>query len=214
MALIDLVKSKVKDDGERLTDLDDYLPSIAAALERYSKHRPDEDAADLAGSGGHDLALPEAWIEGFSRVVQVEYPVDQVPEEILPAGHWKLYRSPAGLKLRLPYETPSAAESVRVTFTVTREEATVVDGDLDAVACLAAAICLRTLAAAYAQTSDSSIQADVVNYQSKADQYRRLADSLEGKYNDHLGIDPKGGVPAASSIAAATPSERVRLTHR
>ena len=214
MPLIDQVKSKVMDDSGRLTDADHYAPAIAAALERYGKHRPKETPADLNGEDGHDLTLPAGFVDGFSRLLSVEYPVDQVPEEILDPGHWKLYRSPTGLKLRLLYEEPTAAETVRITYTAVRLEADIVTGDADAVANLAAAICLRTLAALYGQTSDPTIQADVVNYRSKLDEFRRLADSLESEYTRHLGIDAGGGSPAA--MAMAVPETRLggRLTHR
>ena len=211
--LIDLVKSKVKDDSDRLTDADDYQPAVAAALERYSRHRPLEITQDLAGTNGHDLALPVGWAADFSRLVQVEYPVDQVPEEILSADHWKIYRAPSGLKLRLRYEEPSDGESVRVTYTMPRNEADIAATDTDAVACLAASICLRTMAAAYGQTSDSTIAADVVNYRSKSDEFRRLAEGLEGEYRAHLGLSDKGDVSAAAAISAAPASNRVRLTH-
>ena len=213
MPLIDQVKSKVMDDSGRLTDADHYAPAIAAALERYGKHRPKETPADLNGEAGHDLTLPTGFVDGFSRLLSVEYPVDQVPEEILDPGHWKLYRSPTGLKLRLLYEEPTAAETVRITYTAVRQEADIVTGDADAVANLAAAICLRTLAALYGQTSNPTIQADAVDDQSKTDQFRRLADTLESKFNDHLGIDPKGGTPGACVVSGPQARRRTRLTH-
>lgn len=211
--LYDLVTHKVKADSARLTEMDDYLPAIDAALARYSKHRPKEVAADLDGNGTRDLSLPEGWLPDFSRILAIEYPIGDEPETLLASDAWKFYRAPAGLKLRLLEDTPAVGEFVRVTFTVIRAEADVPVSDEDAVACLAASICLRTLAALYGQTSDPTIQADVVNYRSKTDEFRRLADSLEERFNAHLGIDPKGSAPAASAIAAPSKSDRTRLTH-
>lgn len=213
MPLLDLVKGKVKDDPGRLTDADDFTPAIAAALEKYSGHRPKEIVKDLAGDGSHDLALPEEWVEEFSQIRRVEYPIGEVPETLLDADEWTLYRAPAGLKLRLMEEAPAVGESVRATFTVGRLEADIPAGDLDAVACLAASFCLRTLAALFGHSSDSSIQADSVSRGSKIDEFRRLADSLETRYHAHMGIDPKGGSAAASVVAAAPKSGRTRLTH-
>lgn len=212
--LLDLIRAKVKDDSGRLTDAADYLPAIDAALERYSKHRPREAVVDVLGAGVCDLDLPQAWVEEFSRLLQVEYPVGLVPEALLDPGAWRLYRAPVGLQLRLLEVTPAAGEAVRLTITTLRNEQEVPRGDLDAVACLGASICLRTLAALYGQTSDPTIQADVVNYRSKTDEFRRLADALEEAFTTHLGVDPKGGVAAASTVAAAPASGRTRLTHR
>ena len=82
MATIDIntVIAKVKDDSGRLTQGDDYQPAVDAALEQYANHRPKELVKDLAGNGTHDLALPAEWVDEFSRVRQVEYPVDEVPK--------------------------------------------------------------------------------------------------------------------------------------
>ena len=211
--LIDLVKEKVKDASGRLTDLDDYLPAIDAAVARYGKHRPLEVVEDLDGDGGSDLALPESWVAEFSQIRRVEYPVGSNPEALLEADEWSLYRAPDGLKLRLRWDKPEVGESLRLTYTAPRLEADIPAGDLDAVACLAASICLRALAAVYGQTSDPTIQADSVNYQSKTDQYRRLADALEERFNLQLGVDARGTAPAASVIANAPRSGRTRLTH-
>ena len=210
--LLDLVVAKVKDESGRLTEQSDFQPAIDAALERYSKHRPLEQVEDLDGAGSCDLDLPEGFVTSFSRIVAVEYPIGSVPPELLPAASWMLYRTPTATNLRLLEQVPPAGSSVRVTYTAPRTESGIASGDQDAVACLAASICLRTLAAIYGQTSDPTIQADSVNYGSKADQFRRLADSLEERFNLHLGVDVKGGTPAASAVAAP-PRSRERLTH-
>jgi len=213
MPLLDLVKSKTKDDSGRLTDLDDYLPAIDAALEKYSGHRPKELVADLAGADSRDLDLPASYVDGFSTITAVEYPIGEVEPSLVDADDRRLYRDPAGIKLRLfDIEVP-VGESVRLTYTAPRFEADIVPGDGDAVACLAASICLRTLAAIYGQTSDPTIQADVVNYRSKADEFRRLADALEERYRTHLGIDKNGSAPAAMTLASPSRRHRGRLTH-
>lgn len=213
MPLLDLVKAKVKDDSGRLTDLDDYQPAVDAAVARYSKHRPLEVVEDLPGNGTADLDFPETWLAEFSQIRRIEYPVGSNPEALLDAEEWSIYRAPSGYKLRLRWDKPEVGESVRMTFTVPRVEADVPDADLDAVASLAASACLRSLAALYGQTSDPTIQADSVNYRSKTDEFRRLADALEERYNAHLGVDTKGTAPAASVIASAPRSGRTRLTH-
>jgi hypothetical protein len=205
--LVDLIRIKVKDDSGKLTDPDDLISAATEALNRYSKARPLEVVVDIPGTGGtHDVDLPIDWIEGFSTILQVEYPVDQVPARIIPRHHYLIYSSPTGKKLRVMVAYPTAAEMVRQTYTILHSEDSVPAVDLEAVANLAASICLRQLAAAYGQTSDSTIQADTVNYRSKADEFRRLADSFEGLYRTHLGIKDNDTVPAASTVAG--PPER------
>lgn len=211
--LLDLLAAKLKDTAERLSVYDDLEPAIVAALARYSKHRPLEVVEDLDADGTRDLDLPAGWAPEFSTISSIEYPIGDEPETLLDATDWRLYRTPTGLKLRF-VEAPVAADaSVRVTYTRLRLEADVPAGDLDAVTCFAAAICLRTLAALYGQSSDPTISADVVSYQSKTDTYRRLADALEAKYFADLAIDPKAGPAAASATAAPASSRTLRMTH-
>lgn len=214
MSLYDLTKAAVKDDSGRLLDPTDYDAAVVQALKRYSAARPRLVCEDLAGSGEHDLALPAGWCEGFSTLVSIEYPVGNVPETLLNGDDWILYQSPAGFKLRLIDAVPTATETVRVLYSVLHSEATVPVADTEAVANLAASLCLRQLAAGYGNAGDSTIQADSVNHQSKTDEYRRLADSFEKLYAGHLGIGSDAPVVASMATAApATSSRRWRLTH-
>lgn len=213
MALIDLVKAKVKDESGKLVDPTDYTNGVNEALKRYSKNRPRLVCEDLAGAGTHDLALPAGWSEGVSTICSVEYPVGVVPEALLGSDIWTMYRTPAATKLRLLTYTPEATETVRVLYSAVHTEATVPAADLEAVANLAAAICLRQLAAAFGQTTDPTIGADVVNYRSKTDEFRRLAEAYEGLYADHLGIGKDTPVAAAMAVAKPKDDGRVRLTH-
>lgn len=213
MNLIDLIRAKVKDDSGKLTDPDDLLSAATEALNRYSKARPLEVVVDIPGSGSHDCDLPIDWVEGFSAILQVEYPVDRVPAVIIDRRDYSIYATPAGKKLRILIATPDADENIRQTYTIMHSEDSVPVVDLEAVANLAASICLRQLAAAFGQTGDSTIGADVVNYRSKADEFRRLADSFEGLYKSHLGIKDNDTVTAALVTAPAPDDGRTRLIH-
>lgn len=206
--LIDLIRGKIKDDSGKLTDPDDLTSSATEALNRYSKARPLEVVVDIPGSGTHDVDLPIDWVEGFSSILQVEYPVDLAPANAIDRNDYTIYATPTGKKLRIIIATPDSDENVRQTYTILHSEDSVPIVDLEAVANLAASICLRQLAAAFGQTSDSTIQADTVNYRSKADEFRRLADSFEGLYKSHLGIKDNDTVAAASVVAAPPEDSR------
>lgn len=206
MNLIDLIRSKVKDDSGKLSDPDDLTSACTEALNRYSKARPLEVVVDIPGSGNHDVDLPIDWIEGFSSILQVEYPVDQVPARIIERRFCQLYASPTGKKLRIWTINPTAAEMVRPTYTILHSEDSVPVVDLEAVANMGASVCCLALAARCGNTSDPTIQADVVNYRSKAAEFIRVAKEYEGLYKSHLGIKDDDTVAAASTVAA--PPER------
>lgn len=213
MALIDLVQAKVKDNAGLLTDPDDFSAAVSAALARYSGHRPKETVSDLTGDGTHDLALPDDWADGFSIISAVEYPVDEVPESYVAQQDWKLYRKTTGQVLRLVADTPDADETVRLTYTVPRDEADVPDGDMDAVACLAASFCCETLATSFGYQGDPIIGADAVDHKSKGYRFAQRAKRYFALYHQHLGIDPDESAPAAMTIAPAPDPAVARLTH-
>lgn len=212
MALLDLVMAKVKDVSGKL-DVNDYSQGVTEAIKRYSRIRPLMQVADIPGNAGHDYDLPEGFLPDFSTFESIEYPVGQVPEIYLDPRDFKLYLTPLGTKLRILALAPGTTEVMRANYTVPHLEDTLPDQDLDAVANLAAANCLRRLAAAYGQTSDPTIQADTVNYRSKTDEFRRLAEAYEQQYNDHLGIGKDAPVAAATSIAAEQDNGPVGLVH-
>lgn len=210
--LIDLVYAKVKDDSGKLTDIDDYNPAIAAALERYSIHRPKAAVSDLVGNGTHDLPMPAGWVEEFSMVISVEWPVGEAPGSIVDNDTWRVYHTPDGEILRLALDVPDAGDPVRMTFTVMRTVDDIIAGDADAVACLAASIVLDDLATLYAATSDPTISADVVDYQGKSGRYAARAKILRQRYMTHMGVKDDQS-PAALTVARPPDSDRPRITH-
>jgi hypothetical protein len=212
MALVDLVIGKVKDESEKLVP-EDFAQGLVEALKRYSKVRPRMLVEDIPGNNGHDYDLPPGWVADFSSFDTIEYPLGQVPELFLDPRDFRLYLTPSGTRLRVTSFAPTPAETMRANYTVPHVEETLPDQDTDAVANLAAANCLRRLAAAYGQTSGSTIQADTVNYRSKTDEFRRLADAYEQQYNDHLGIGKDAPVAAACSMASAPDDGSVGLVH-
>lgn len=206
----------VSDDSGKLANPGDFDRNIAAALAVYSKHRPAVKVADVTGNGTHDYALPAGWTDEFSLVRSVEYPIGDLPATLLENDDYEIYQSPTDKKLRLRNNSPAASESFRVSFTVLRTDATVPDSDVNALANLAAALCLEELANAYTQTSDPTIGADSVNYRSKGYEFGQRAKTLRKLYNEHLGLREGDSTPPASAVTAMDmkyPGGRERLTH-
>lgn len=182
--------------------------AISAALKKYSAAKPRIVAEDEAGTGSFDYALTllAEWLEGFSAIRTVEYPVDDASEDasILSAGAWQIYQKPAGKYLRLLEDTPAATESLRITYTAlhtcTDAACTVPAHDEEAVQILAAALFCDMLAAYFSQTQDSTIQADSVDHKSKASEYAARARAYRKMYFDHLGV--KEGELLAASVTA------------
>ena len=206
----------VSDDSGKLINPEDYDRNIQAAIKLYSKHRPNLIAADIVGNGTNDYSLPTGWIDEFSTIKSIEYPLGDVPASLLDSDDYGIYQTPTAKKIRLNNISPSASESFRAAFTVLRTETTIPDSDINALCNLAASLCLEELANAYAQTSDSTIAADSVDYRSKSAEFAMRAKRLMQLYKEHVGIKEDDIAPAASAVAdfdMKYPGGGERLTH-
>jgi hypothetical protein len=233
------VASRIQATGGKLSQADQD-DAITQAVKRYSKDRPREMVTDITGVNPSSafLALPqgggtppEQFEDGFSIIRSIEFPVGNLPLTFLEGDDWFVYRTPTGLKIALNSLVPEVSDTLRVTWTVRHNQGTtgsqavattVPDADFEAVCDLAASFCCDKLSAVYARTNDPTIQADAVNYRSKAQEYASLGKQFKKRYDDHIGIEDSGaggGNPTAGAIAIGdmnlTQGSGVdRLTHR
>ena len=197
-----LVAGHLQDGAAKLAPAEIVKAVEEAIAGRYSKDRPQKPVADLTGDGATyewSLAGITVWQEGFSRVVEIEYPQGERSPIYLEGGEWLLYATPTGRFLRFAFAL-SAGKKARVRFTAAHatDASSVPEADFYAVGALAASLAARRLAALYAQTGDSSIAADTVNYRTKSQEYLALARQLEKQYENLLGTDPERSSPASS----------------
>ena len=183
-------------DGERDRAID-------LAAQRYSSDRPRRLIADITADGANQLDPPADWLDGFSRLLQAEYPLAEVPPAYLASGRYGVYESPAGEKIQF-LDAPAAAADVRLTFTAKHvlgaAEDTIPERDREAVASYAAAVALDQLATRHAADGEPTIQADSVNGQSKGQAYASRARSLRQRYFEVMGEKPNRQAPAAAIV--------------
>lgn len=220
MALSDyenLVDDLVRDDASIVTsaDRDDAL---ALAVLRYSKDRPRILVEDVNGDGTKLMALPAGWVDDFSAIKSLEYPVGSVPPRLLENTAYELYQSPSAVQA-LFVSSITAGQPVRWTYTATHTLSGVADTipaqDREAVCAWAAAILLDQLAARFSGDSDSTLGADSVDHGSKAGEYASRARALRKRYLDELGVDPKRTSAAGTvvDLDLNLGTGRDRLTH-
>ncbi len=220
MALSDFqtqVDELVRDDAGKVSTAQRDR-AIASAVIHYGKDRPRVKTQDIAASGGNLVVLPSAWEDGVSELQSLEYPIGKNPLSFISPQAWALYAAPSGLSIRISYAVPAAA-AIRANFTIKHVVDNVTDtvpiGDREAVSCLAAASLCDQLASLYSGDSDSTIQADNVNHQSKAGEFANRAKALRKRYYDELGIDTKKNVAAGAVVQLERNDSRgrPRLTH-
>ena len=197
-----LVAGHLQDAAAKLSS-DELKAAIEEALGgRYSKDRPRRLVADLTGDGAQyewDLSTITGWQNGFSQIVEIEYPQGERVPIVLEDSDWTIYESPTARFLRFRFALASGKKA-RVQFTASHavDASSMPDADFYALGALAASLAARRLSALYAQIGDSSIGADTVNYRTKSQEYMTLARRLEKDYENLLGTDTERTAPAAS----------------
>lgn len=114
----------VPDYDTELTD-EDCNRAVRAAVEQYSEHFPDEEIDDVTGDAGRYYVLStslDSWSEGFSRIVDIQYPAPAVASDEAPVylnpEDWRDDYWAADIRyLYLPNHAPAATESMRIRYT-------------------------------------------------------------------------------------------------
>ena len=200
----------LQDYAEKLQP-DDKVRILSQAVILYSKDRPSIKVKEETGNGvAYDYALPSDWIDGFSYINdQIEYPADDYQNpSYLDESEWmffkKLVVATTTTYLRFHSFVPDNGKKIRyqyaVPHTVSSSACTIYEIDFEAVVSLAAALCFWALAARFAQSTDSSMEADVVDYQRISDMYKDLAINKMQYYNTLMG---KGSDKASTAPANA-----------
>jgi hypothetical protein len=204
-------------EGADTTLVDTLTPYVQRALTRYSQDRPLEVVSDVTSDGTQQLDLPtddDAVFDPLASLLRsIEWPVGQIPPEYVDDNDFRLYRTPDGYKIMLTADSPNAADNLRVIWTAQHatDGSTVPDCDFNALVDLSAALAAEQLATIYAQTSDPTMSADVVNYRSKSQEYQGLAKMLRKRYYNHLGVDESATGDAEQRPALAVGQQYLEM---
>jgi hypothetical protein len=208
-ALQDTAEKLQPDDKERL---------LSQAVVIFSKDKPNTKVHEITGDGSaYDFAMPSDWVDGVSYITgEIEYPADEYQDPVyLEKVDWMFFRKLVTVLtvtstvtyLRFRSFTPALSKKARFEYalphTVSDSENTISNADIEAVVTLTAALCFWALAAKFTQTTDPSIEADVIDYQRKSDTYSQLAKEKISIYNSMMGLgeESKGNAPASAGVA-------------
>lgn len=187
--LRDLVDDLVRDSATWVTP-EQRERAIGLALVRYSADRPREIVEDVISAGGATLPLPAEWSPGESDLSGIETPVGADP---LPADAWRMYRTPAGIEIRLVGYSLAAGDVARLTYSaphiVSDTQNTIPRAHREAVACYAASLLAEQVATAHAGTSDATIAADSVDHTHPAREWAKRAKEYRNRYFATLGVE-------------------------
>ncbi|MCH9674536.1 MAG: hypothetical protein K0U93_24065 [Gammaproteobacteria bacterium] len=215
-------------DVESIMDSTARDEAVRAAVETYSRHRPRMIVVDVNGSGATDIPLPAEWIEDYSALREVEYPVGEKRPCTLETEDYQIYQTPLAEVLRLYHHTPGVTDNIRLSITVYHDvddtTSTIPAAHENALGDLAASVLCERLSTHFSTTTDSTLATDSVDHQSQSRDYAMRAKCYRQLALSHLGISTRsranGSVEqvaqpasAARSYAPNTGHGFGRLTH-
>ena len=178
--------------------------AVQAAFTEFSTDHPREFIDTLTGDGSaYDFTLndagdaQDAWIPGWSRLVEVEYPAGERNREIPELRRFEVLRGTSTFRMIL--DTPSATQTAKITYTTlwpapsdTAADDEVAGVYFDAVAALAASKVAMAKAVEMARRKSSSVAGEL--FRAEPESLFGAAKQLAGEYrNVVLGQGPDGG---------------------
>lgn len=179
--------------------------AIVRAIAAYADDFPRQVVEDVTATAADELPVPAAWESGFSVLLWAEYPVGNKPPQMLELDYLYEYKAP-GVAPVLNHVSShfTSGENVRLTYharhVLTADSDTIPLAHRNAVILLAVCQLCLMLAARFSADSNSTIGADSVQQQTKAQNYAGRAKQFCAQARSELGLSASGG---ANSVGAA-----------
>lgn len=185
----------------------DVVRYIIQAVETYSVDRPFVASYYYSGDANtFNFPMPPRFIWQFSRIITCEYPADQQIPNTLEYLDWEIRDQVLGLQpvrfIRLRTIIPDLGSNNFYVQYSTRhlystEFSTIPREDLDAVLWLAGSYCAAAISSKFAGATDSSIEADVVNYRDSMTKWQNVSKFLKELYLNRV-VEPDSATPVGS----------------
>jgi hypothetical protein len=200
----DTVVQAIIQDGAGKLSVASRLEAIRDAVAEHAHLVPILRRRYLYGTGSTILGTPTGWVDEFSAVQRIEFPVGTNPPTYLQTQDWTLLSSPtAATTYQIQFVSMSLGTGQRVNLewtiphTIDETSSTIPDAQFRPVGWLASSYALLQLAAFYNQSGDSTIGIDSQDPGSKGRDYLALARELRNRYRLFFGLGAENGKAAA-----------------
>ena len=195
--------SIIYDSGENV-----YEDFVRRALRRYSLDKPFTKVNSFAGASSEYFIVDSSNLPGFidnwSTILLLEAKAPTIASnddpQFLDRDQWDFYRNSTALYVRFKDTVPSSSDTISVTYTIphtinnldSETTDTVPEVDQEAIVLWACNEACRMLASKFTGTSDPTIRADVVNYKTKASEFRAMSKEFREAYTEWISNPLKG----------------------
>jgi hypothetical protein len=167
----------------------DLIRAIDAARRRYQRDWPQRKLNHASGvvmtADDWEYALPSDWADGFSQILQFEYPVDATIQSRAFLDPTQYAVDPLRSVWVFNDINPSTGYYARFTYTaehvLSHTADTLPSHHFDAIATWAAGEALEYLANEATRTDSRTVAADAVNYRTKQQERRSQAATLKAQ---------------------------------
>jgi hypothetical protein len=180
----------LREDAKRLK-ANDWLVIAEQSRQHISRDRPREVIADITGNGTKTYTLGSGttalWVNRFSKIRTVEYPIGSDPVAVLQSDSWFLYRSATDTEqLKFKNDSPGASETFRILFTTRHAfdptSSSIDDEDKAIIGLLLGHYGALALVSDFLKPNRSNLPNDSVDFSQKATDMMTLAKELLDKY--------------------------------
>lgn len=171
--------------------------ACASAVQEYSRRRPQISIEAYTGidTSAPFYDLPTSWIEGFSVIVEIEYPINQVNKTTIDPGDWSIDLMPTGKKIRFYNNAPGENETFWVKYIKnysfdSNGDSEIDDVDLKGLSYLAVSIMCNELSTFFASKANPSLaNAEIIGYPDRVSEYSTKARDWYKKYEAEIKSD-------------------------
>lgn len=185
--------------------------AIDTALSTYSRLRPRMRIESMAGVGSVALyAMPDEYQPPFSKILSIEYPYGDNPPTMLDADDYLIYLDVDGegtTSYKILFDNDLAdGETARVKYTALHvldgDGTTVPESDFSAFLYLSAYHLANFAVGFYGSQTRSTMSANVINYRTKSDEWRAIAEHFYTAFKSSLGMRVGDEVPSGVVLSS------------
>jgi len=187
-----LLDSNLKFSSTTVLPQSERDQAIDSAIDRYSSARPKVQVTAMVANSTGIYELPAAWVNNFSSLREVEYPIEQNPTEYIDPDYTVIEKSPSGYRLKIVYYNPVTGETFWLKYSVpysfdTSGNAEIPSQDIEGISFLATSFACEKLATYFAEKVSSSLpNADVVDFGNQVEEYSKRASRWLNKYRQAI----------------------------
>lgn len=171
---------------------------IRSAVRQYSRRRPYLILQAYTSVSDNWYDLPDSWEDGFSRIQEIEYPIENTPPNRIDEIDYFISLMSDGKKIRFIRNNPTTGNTFWVKYQIrhafdSAEASDIPEDDRTVLSYLCISLFCDALATHFASKADPSLpEAQLLEYTSRVDEYSKKAREWMKRFKDEFQDEDTG----------------------